>query len=178
MKPYGYEPAEDSMLLVKEIKEKAKNKSVLDMGTGFGLLAETALNSGAVNVLACDVNLAYVEYVKSKGINAVQSDLFSNIQGKFDLIVFNPPYLPEDEIEDEETKRIVSGGKHGYEIIEKFLVQAKKHLNEQGEILFVFSSLTNRAKIDEILKKLRYKHYLIEEETHFYETLYLYSCNL
>lgn len=174
----GYEPAEDSYMLAKEIENKAENKSVLDMGTGFGILAETARKSGAKSVLAVDINYAHVEYVKGKGIEAIQSDLFENVEGKFDLIVFNPPYLPEVEIEDEETKRVVCGGKHGHEIIQKFLEQAKKHLNDEGEILFIFSSLTNRDKIDEILDKLRYKHYLLEEENHFYETIYLYSCNL
>jgi len=106
----SYQPAEDSFLLVREIKEKAKGKSVLDMGTGFGILADTAIKAGASSVLAADVNESSVRYCLAKGINAIQSDLFSNIQGKFDLIFFNPPYLPEDPLEDEETKRVVCGG--------------------------------------------------------------------
>ena len=171
----AYEPAEDSFLLLKHLKAHCRGKSVLDMGTGFGILAETALENGASRVLAVDINPEQIKYVQQKGIPALVSDLFENVEGSFDVIVFNPPYLPEDEIEDEETKRIVSGGKHGHEIIEKFLVQAKKHLNEQGEILFVFSSLTNKKKIDVILKRLKYTFTCLDMEKHFYETLYSFT---
>src|SRR3989344_8622037 len=97
-----YEPHEDSFLLVKQIKKLSKDKKVLDMGTGFGILAETALKSGARDVLAVDINEGVVSYVMSKGIKAKISNLFSNVNEKFDLIVFNPPYLPEDELEDRE----------------------------------------------------------------------------
>ncbi|HLC62726.1 MAG TPA: HemK2/MTQ2 family protein methyltransferase [Candidatus Nanoarchaeia archaeon] len=173
-----YSPSDDSFLMLKAIKERAKNQIVLDMGTGFGILAETALKSGAKSVLAADINPASIAYVKSKNIPAIVSDLFSNIQGKFDLILFNPPYLPEDPLEDEETRRIVCGGKHGYEIIIKFLKQARAHLNRGGEILLIFSSLTNRKKIDQTLKELKYKQTLLDEESHFYEVIYLYSCRI
>src|SRR3989344_2463782 len=95
------------------------------------------------NVLAVDVDEESVNYVKKKGIKAKISDLFSNVAGKFDLIIFNPPYLPDEKLEDEKSKRITTGGKHGYEILEKFFSQANEHLNKNGKILIVFSSLTN-----------------------------------
>ena len=52
----------------------------------------------------------------------MHSDLFSNIKGKFNTIIFNPPYLPEDEFKD----KSLDGGKKGYEIIEKFLNKVSK----------------------------------------------------
>ena len=172
-----YNPAEDSFLLLKHVKKKAKNKSVLDMGAGFGILAETAKEAGAKSVLAADISKEAVEHVKFKGIPAVQSNLFSEIKGKFDLIIFNPPYLPEHPKEDRETKRVVCGGKKGYETIERFLKQAKKHLNKNGEVLFVFSSLTNKSKVDEILRRCKYRFKCLEEEKCFYEILYVYECH-
>jgi len=172
----SYTPAEDSFLLVKQIKERARGKSVLDMGTGWGILAETAIKAGASSVLAADINEAHVRYCQAKGIPAIQSDMFSNIQERFDLIVFNPPYLPEDELEDAETRQLVSGGKQGYEILIRFLKEAKEHVSKRGEILFVFSSLTSKKKIDETLEKLHYKFECLEQEEHFYETLYVYCC--
>ncbi len=171
-----YQPSDDSFLLVKEVKERACNKSVLDMGSGFGILAETAIKARCKNVLAADIDYASVAYCQSKGIPSIQSDLFYNVHGKFDLIIFNPPYLPEDPLEDESTRKVVCGGKHGYEILVKFLKQAKQYLNKEGEILFVFSSLTNKKKIDETLKELNYKFTCLEEESFFYEVLYVYSC--
>jgi len=169
-----YEPDEDSFLLVKHIKRLAKNKRVLDMGTGFGILAETAIRSGAVDVLAVDINEEVIDYVKSKGIKAKVSDLFSNVNEKFDLIVFNPPYLPEDELEDEETRRITTGGKNGYEILEKFIIDSKDYLNKNGKILIVFSSLTDKNKIDEVLKENKYKFECLEKKKLFFEELYVY----
>ena len=169
-----YEPDEDSFLLVKFVKKLAKNKKVLDMGTGFGILAETAIRSGAVDVLAVDINEEVVSYVKSKGIKAKVSDLFLNVDETFDLIVFNPPYLPEDEMEDEETRRITTGGKRGYELLNRFLVDAKRFLNKNGQILIVFSSLTHKDKIDETLKKNKYKFECLEKKKLFFEELYVY----
>ena len=92
-----YEPAEDSYLLQKQVKKFVRpGMKVLDIGTGSGILAETAKGLGA-EVLAVDVNSESVEYVKKGGINSIVSDLFSNVEDKFNLITFNPPYLPQDK---------------------------------------------------------------------------------
>ena len=169
-----YEPDEDSFLLVKQVKKLAKDKKVLDMGTGWGILAETALESGAKDVLAADIDEEVVEFVKSKGIKVKSSDLFSNIDEKFDLIIFNPPYLPEDELEDFEIRNVTRGGKEGYEILERFLIDAKRYLNKNGEILIVFSSLTNKEKVDSILKENEYEFKILETKKMFFEELYVY----
>ena len=169
-----YEPDEDSFLLVKQVKRLAKNKKVLDVGTGLGILAETALKAGARDVLAADIDKEVVEFVKDKGIKAKVSDLFSKINEKFDLIIFNPPYLPEDELEDKDIRNITTGGKHGYEILEKFLIRAKYYLNKNGEILIVFSSLTNKEKVDSILKENNYNFRCLETKKLFFEELYVY----
>ena len=169
-----YEPDEDSFLLVKQVKKLAKDKKVLDMGTGWGILAETALESGAKDVLAADIDEEVVEFVKSKGIKVKTSDLFSDIDEKFDLIIFNPPYLPEDELEDFEIRNVTTGGKEGYEILERFLIDAKRYLNKNGEILIVFSSLTNKEKVDSILKENEYEFKILETKKMFFEELYVY----
>ena len=92
-----YEPAEDSFLLAEQVKKYAKGK-VLDLGTGSGILAETALIN-TKEVLATDINEEAVKRLKQKGINARFSDLFSHITEKFNLIIFNPPYLPTERNE-------------------------------------------------------------------------------
>ena len=164
-----YEPREDSYLLQKYVLKYAKGK-VLDMGTGSGIQAETAMKK-TKDVLAADINLEAVEYVKNKKINAVQSDLFSNINGKFDLIIFNPPYLSDDK----KVKDIaLDGGKKGYELLENFLKQAKNYLNKNGKILILFSSLTKKNKVDKILKENRYIFECLETKRIFFEELYVY----
>ena len=90
-----YEPSEDSYLLAKYVDKFSKGK-VLDLGTGSGIQAETALKH-TKEVLATDISKEAVKFVKKKGIKARISDLFSNINEKFDLIIFNPPYLPREK---------------------------------------------------------------------------------
>ncbi len=180
-----YSPEEDSYLIAKHIKEYAESakkdkrcKKILDMGTGSGILSEEAMKYSD-NVLAVDINPEAVVHVKKKGIKAIQSDLFSKVKGKFDLIIFNPPYLPEyddeDLREDEESKRITTGGKYGHEILERFFSQAKKHLNESGKILIVFSNLTGKEKVNEIIKKNEFNFKQIDyEKLEMFEELYVY----
>ncbi len=165
-----YEAREDSFLLKKYVNKYAKNK-VLDLGCGSGILSLEALKK-TNNVLGVDINKKAVEYCKKLKINAKYSNLFSNVKGKFDLIIFNPPYLPYDKNEDKNTRIMVCGGKKGYEVIERFLKQAKKHLNKNGKILLLFSSLT--GNVDKILKKYGYKFKLLEEKELFFEKLYVY----
>ncbi len=166
-----YEPSEDSFLLQKYVVEYAKGK-VLDIGTGSGLQALTALKK-TKKVLATDINPEAVKHVKEKGINAIVSDLFENVKGKFDLIIFNPPYLPEDKKEDKESKQITTGGKKGSEILEKFLVQAKEHLNKDGIILIVVSNLTGNVK--QLFKKYDYEFNKLEEKKLFFEKLSVFK---
>lgn len=159
-----YEPEEDSFLLQKYVRKYAHGK-VLDMGTGFGIQALAALEK-TPDVLAVDINEDAVEFVKSKGINAKVSNLFSKVDGKFDLIIFNPPYLPSNKYDKD---RSTSGG---IKVIDRFLLQAKKFLNKEGKILIVFSSLT--GDIDSLLKKYGYKFECLETQSHFFEKLFVY----
>ncbi|MBU3941185.1 MAG: DUF2431 domain-containing protein [Nanoarchaeota archaeon] len=169
-----YEPAEDSFLLQKQVKKYVKKEmKVLDLGTGSGIQAETAKEI-TNNVLAADINKEAVEFVKKKGIKTIQSNLFSNIKEKFDLIIFNPPYLPEDKREDKESALTTTGGKQGYEILQKFFKQAKKHLNKNGKILIIFSSLTNKDKVDQVIKENNFKLEQLGSQNLNHEILYAY----
>lgn len=165
-----YRPREDSFLLRKQVRKYAKGK-VLDMGTGSGIQALAALEN-TKDVLAVDINPEAVEKLKKKGVNAIVSDLFANVKGKFDVIIFNPPYLPDDPEEDEESRLTTTGGKQGHELTERFLKEAKKHLNKKGIILLLFSSMT--GDVDSILKKLKYKFILLDKKKMFFEEIYVY----
>ncbi len=169
-----YEPQEDSYLLLKYVKEYSFGK-VLDIGTGSGILAEGALNSKKVkSVLTVDINKGAVKLVKSKGINSKISNLFSKVKGRFDTIIFNPPYLPIDVNEDQESRISTTGGKKGYEILERFFKNVKIHINKNGIILVVFSSLTNKKKVIEIIKKNGFKFKLLEKKKISFEELFVY----
>ncbi|MBN1377489.1 methyltransferase [Candidatus Woesearchaeota archaeon] len=168
-----YEPREDSFLLRKYVQKYSKGK-VLDMGTGSGIQAQEAAEK-ADFVLAVDIDEKAVDYceknIKNEKINFIVSDLFEKVRGKFDLIVFNPPYLPEDEFYDE-TDKALTGGVNGWELLERFLKKAKNYLNKNGNILIIFSSLTNLKKAKEIMKDYNYKK--LEESKLPFEKLYVY----
>ena len=166
-----YEPAEDSFLLQKQVKKYSKGKSVLDIGTGSGIQIETAREFGAKKVLATDINKEVLGNLKKKKINFKKSNLFANISKRFDLIIFNPPYLPKDEREDIESQLTTTGGKKGDEIILRFLKQSINHLNKKGTILILISSLTPRKEIKSLLKKLKLKKKKLAEIKLFMEKL-------
>ena len=86
-----YAPSDDSFLILEQVKKYAKGK-VLDMCTGSGILAKAALEK-TKDVTAVDIKEKAVNHCKKNKINVIKSDLFHKVEGKFDLIIFNPPYL-------------------------------------------------------------------------------------
>src|SRR3989339_238233 len=122
-----YEPREDTFLLEAQVRIFSHGR-VLDMGTGSGHLAAAAAKN-ADEVVACDINPEDLVYAKKKhtelgltrNISYVESDLFSAVQGTFDLIIFNPPYLPDEPALKDVA---LDGGKEGWELIARFLSQA------------------------------------------------------
>ncbi|MEK6819381.1 MAG: HemK2/MTQ2 family protein methyltransferase [Nanoarchaeota archaeon] len=166
-----YAPSEDSELLAEQVKKFAKNKKVLDLGSGSGIQAETAISSGAFSVLASDIDQDSIKLLKSKNILCIKSDLFSKINEKFDLVIFNPPYLPEDKKEDTESKRATTGGKKGDEIILGFIKNLKKHLNKNAFALLLISSLTPKNKIKKEIKEQSLSYEILSEKKLFFEAL-------
>lgn len=168
-----YSPADDSFLLQTQVKKYSKGKKVLDMGSGSGILAKTAKAAGAKSVVALDVDDESVNYLKSQNLEAIKSNLFSNVKPKekFDLIIFNPPYLPLDSREDKESRKTTTGGKRGDEIILIFLKKAEEHLEDKGIILLLFSSLTPRERINELLKNRGLSFKIIASKKLFFEKL-------
>lgn len=131
-------------MLIKALKIKPKEK-ILEIGTGSGIIAIHCAKAKA-DVIATDINPHAVNSAKFNAemnkvkLKIIKSDLFSNVSGKFDKIIFNPPYLPSDK-KDRFYDISYGGGKTGVEITNKFLKEAKKHLKPKGEIYFILSSL-------------------------------------
>ena len=168
-----YHPAEDSYLLEEQVRKYAKGKSVLDIGSGSGIQALRAKNSGAKSITASDIDEESIENLKKLGIKVVRSNLFKNIKRSFDLIIFNPPYLPLDSREDRDSRKATTGGKLGDELILKFIKEAKNHLNPGGIILLLVSSLTPQDKINKVIKSLKFKAEIISKKKLFMESLFV-----
>lgn len=155
-----YEPAEDSFLVSSYLKQVVKeDDAVLDVGTGCGILAVVAATK-AKNVVATDINPHAVKCARLNAkTNRVNNkmvvslgDLFKPIRKteKFNLIVFNAPYLPTASSEQKTwVGRAWSGGPDGRQLIARFINEAPQYLARKGRILLVQSSLAN---VNETLK--------------------------
>jgi release factor glutamine methyltransferase len=145
-----YEPAEDSFLLAENLDVK-EGERVLDMGTGCGILGIIAAKKASI-VVALDVNPYAVRCAKENAqrnnirckMAFIQGDLFTPLseKAKFDVILFNAPYLPADDGEATSwIGRAWAGGATGREIIDRFIPEASKHLKPTGRVLFMQSTL-------------------------------------
>lgn len=176
-----YPPSEDSYFMQESLKQflqKIKDKSImiLDMGTGSGIQAKTCKELGFKNIIGADINKEAIKNIKIQGLKAIHSDLFSKIKNKkFNLIIFNPPYLPEDKFDKESD---TTAGKQGYELIIEFIKQAKSYLKKEGSILLLVSSLSHPSIIKKQSKYLGYKLKLLNKKKLFFEQLFLYEISL
>ena len=169
-----YQAAEDSNLIVENVpKQVKKGMKTLDMGTGSGVIVEALLKI-TNKVTGVDVNPYAIDFCRKKfpKTRFIQSNLFEDVNDKFDVITFNPPYLPEDKREDLETALMTSGGEKGYELLLKFLKQARNHLTPKGFIITLFSTLTKPDVVLEKAKELGYKNEVLESKKMFFETLF------
>lgn len=137
-----------TLVIKKELKQIQNKKKYLDMGCGqFAILGQFyKMYNKNTKVLSVDI---YDEFVKNSIKNSIlnkneieikKSNLFSNITDKFDLISFNPPYVPlshKDNDKDKEINfpNIRYSDTEGIKTTKNFLLDAKKFLTNGGEIL-------------------------------------------
>jgi release factor glutamine methyltransferase len=183
-----YDPAEDSFQIIESIQIKI-NDSVFEIGTGCGLIALECARLGA-KVICSDINPYAIKLVKQnynenkyklKGLIDIRyGDLFTvlNKNEIFDIIIFNPPYLPIDKndfITKEDWINIATnGGIDGLELIVKYLKGLKTHLKKNGKAYFTFSSLSNRKKLNNYLKKSGLKYRVVTSKKYEDEKIDVY----
>jgi len=176
-----YSPREDSYFLSRILEKeviKFLNKKItltfLEIGSGSGIHLETLYDLGVKkqDISSCDINLKAVKHCKSLGFNCIYSNLFENIKRRYNIIIFNPPYLPEDLQEPKNSKLATTGGKKGNEIINEFLKRAKNYLNKNGRIFLLTSSLS--GKID----FLDYEKNILAKKKLFFEELVIWELKL
>jgi release factor glutamine methyltransferase len=155
-----YLPAEDTFLLAENLVVN-KNDVVLDMGTGCGILGILAAKR-ARRVVAVDINPHAARCAKmnaelngvTEKMDVLRGDLFSAVKEneKFDLIIFNAPYLPSEMREEKNwIEWAWAGGPTGRQLIDQFILQASSYLKKGGRILLVQSTLSD---VEETVQKL------------------------
>jgi release factor glutamine methyltransferase len=175
--PKVYEPAEDTFLLADNLQVERMSRA-LEIGTGTGIIAIIASRKARM-VIATDINphaldCAVKNIIANKAYNVElrKGDLFDPVKDeKFDLILFNTPYLPssDDETVDDELDAAWNGGLNGREVIDRFLEDVEHHLNPGGKVQLVQSSLSDVEKTLEKLKELGFKASVTAREKYFFE---------
>ncbi|OPX74203.1 MAG: putative S-adenosylmethionine-dependent methyltransferase [Methanosaeta sp. PtaB.Bin018] len=144
-----YPPREDTYLLLRaSLKEARADDVALEIGCGCGLISQEVAPR-VKSILATDINPHAARMAKEKGLEVVRSDLFSGLRGKFDLILFNPPYLPTTDLErtDQWIDFALDGGDDGRKTIRRFLKGLSGHLRPGGRALLLVSSLTGLHEV-------------------------------
>lgn len=170
--PDVYPPSEDSILLI-ECLDVRKGERVLEIGCGSGVVSIHCASNGC-DVTSVDINPYAVELTGSnfyrnglKGDVSV-SDVYSNVEGRFDTIIFNLPYLPtEDDIGI--ISKAWDGGSDGMGPLPELLNGAPEHLLPNGRVVIVISSLMDKNALDNALSGLEVK--VLGELPLFFEVL-------
>lgn len=157
--------------------------SVLDVGTGSGILAITA-GQRASSVVAVDINPEAVSFarrnVKAHGLEEVitvmEGDLFSPLEPRhgFNVILFTPPYLEgkPDTVFDQ------SLFDHDKELIKRFFKEAKRYLKPGGYVQMLYSSIADPEKALKITADLGWNHKLVASQKTGTEKFFIYRFRL
>lgn len=160
---------EDSKFLAQAVRDETKDGDVvLDLGTGTGVQGIFA-SKKASKITSVDINPAALECARlnvhhhhlENKMTIFESDLFSNINQKFDLIIFNPPFRwfkPKDILERGELDE-------NYSTLNKFFDKAKNYLKENGRILLVFSSSGDLKYLEQLISNSVFSSKIVKQET-------------
>ena len=154
------------------IKTNKLNK-IIDIGTGSGAIAVTLYNEvDNIDVVASDISKEALEIAQKNSnknpnnnsrIKFIQSDVYDSLDiDKYDMIISNPPYIPnndyvEEIVKNNEPHLALYGGEDGLDIYEKIIKNITDHLNENGWLLFEIG--VNQGKdIEYLLNKYQIKY--------------------
>ena len=165
-----YLSSDDSALLRKALM-RYSGGSCLEMGTGNGGgLIE--LSKGFELTIGTDLGVPSDSAWRRDSVDLVLADSASCFRdGSFDLVAFNPPYLPSDQPAD----RAVDGGKEGEEVTMHFLAEAMRVSRPEGRIVILLSNENPLAPVEEVCQRNGFSIRPLETKHLFYETLSVYE---
>ena len=193
MKEYVYEPSDDTMLLYRcalRALEPLSNAHCFEAGFGMGtLVLELATKSNVLSIDCSDINENAIRMLSDK-IKLLDDSIKNKIslsskeyidgfpEKKYDLLLFNPPYLPADHTDRHLSlleKNSLVGGKKGIETGLEFLKRALLHIHDNSVILVVASSHANIPLFEESARRLGYDISIMESNRIGFETLHCYN---
>ena len=176
-----YIPSDDTFLLAENLEIK-KGQSVLEIGTGSGLVSMYA-SLLTDDVTATDINFNALELAEKnfklnniETINLEFGDLFEPVKDKkFDVILFNTPYLPtdSDDIINDDLNYAFDGGLDGRKVIDRFINEVSNHLNDKGIVQIIQSSLSNNDRTLDMFDSKGFVAEIAKSESFFFEEIVL-----
>lgn len=160
-----------------------KDKAVLEIGSGSGVISLLAALQGASQVVAVDINPDAVENTKAnferynvQNACAMYSNLFENVTGKFDTIIFAAPYYgnkPKDTLE-------MAASDYNYQTLASFMENAHKYLKDEGQVQLGFSDTGDTELLHKLVRENNYRIVSFKEETFidWKAQLYILALNL
>lgn len=176
-----YEPAEDSYLLIDVLKNLKKIGWMLDLGTGSGIIS-LSIGERAKRIIATDINKEAIRKCLSKikkrkfshKCDVIVCDLLTALRpNMFDIIAFNPPYLPDDGYSiplDVATIKDMPKG----DVIIRFIRMLPKYLGN-GRAFMVASTLSDLNKIKREINQLGMKCRIISSKKFFFEEIVVFE---
>lgn len=161
--------------VITAVNEK-KYKNVLDMCTGSGAIAVSVAHYTQAKVTGVDIsaealNIAEINAENNNvSVELVQSNLFENVRGRFDVIVSNPPYIESEviselspQVKNFEPLLALDGGDSGLDFYEKIVDIALEYLNDGGMLVFEIGYNQGKA-VSEIMKNAGYSSVTVEKD--------------
>ncbi len=167
-------PQPDTEILVEKVIKSIdimENIEILDMCTGSGCIGiSLAKNIKNTKVTLVDISKEAIEIAKKNAIQNevenkitfIQSDMFENVKGKFDIIVSNPPYIKTNIIQtldkqvQNEPHIALDGGEDGLDFYKILINEAHKYLKKDGKI-FLEIGYDQKQEVENLVKQS--KHY-------------------
>ncbi|WP_406636087.1 HemK2/MTQ2 family protein methyltransferase [Amycolatopsis sp. WGS_07] len=156
------------------LAEVKRGDRVLDMGTGCGVNAVIAATK-ATDVLAVDINPHCMKTTHDNAlrnglddrIEVRESDIFSNVDGTFDLIVFNPPFrwfAPNTMLE-------AATSDENYQALTRFFREARQYLAKQGRMIIFFSNAGDLAYLQQLIDTEGFRQEVVSQVSRVVEGL-------
>jgi len=176
-------PRQDTEILVEEVlKELHDRMRILDMCTGSGCILLSLLHySNDCEGLGVDLSAEALEVAernvlkvltpeKAEHAHFLQSDLFEKVEGKFEIIVSNPPYIASAEVEklmpevkDHEPRMALDGTEDGLHFYRRIIKEAGKHLVTSGMLFFEIGYDQGQA-VSELMRAQGYREVQVVQD--------------
>jgi release factor glutamine methyltransferase len=168
-----YSPAEDTFLLIDAVQGYVGTR-VLEIGVGSGAVISELVTRFS-SVVGVDVDPDAVRAAKGRVASRSRVDFVIGDSAKsfredvFDLVVFNPPYLPSGD--EAGADRVVDGGRGGVEVSKMWFQEASRCLRTDGRIIFLVSSLSDVEDLLRYVERLGFKTQILKQVRFFFEDL-------